>query len=108
VRAGDVLLDVLPVSHNLPLACPGMQEFVFSGATVASAAARYDLGPLRVIQRAAADADSLSVDGAGGFAYPMAAGASGQHTSVRHWPRSGVSRYRSRTGPVPSRPCSAA
>lgn len=35
VREGDVLLDVLPVSHNLPLACPGMQGFLFSGATVA-------------------------------------------------------------------------
>ncbi len=35
VRDGDVLLDVLPVSHNLPLACPGMQGFLFSGATVA-------------------------------------------------------------------------
>ena len=35
VRAGDVLLDVLPISHNLPLACPGMQGFLLSGATVA-------------------------------------------------------------------------
>jgi len=35
VRAGDVLLDVLPISHNLPLACPGMQGFLFRGATVA-------------------------------------------------------------------------
>jgi len=35
VRAGDVLLDVLPISHNLPLACPGMQGFLFAGATVA-------------------------------------------------------------------------
>jgi 2,3-dihydroxybenzoate-AMP ligase len=35
VREGDVLLDVLPVSHNLPLACPGMQGFLFQGATVA-------------------------------------------------------------------------
>lgn len=35
IREGDVLLDVLPVSHNLPLACPGMQGFLFSGATVA-------------------------------------------------------------------------
>ncbi|MFD1715431.1 (2,3-dihydroxybenzoyl)adenylate synthase [Amnibacterium flavum] len=34
IREGDVLLDVLPVSHNLPLACPGMQGFLFSGATV--------------------------------------------------------------------------
>jgi 2,3-dihydroxybenzoate-AMP ligase len=35
VRPGDVLLDVLPISHNLPLACPGLQGFLFSGATVA-------------------------------------------------------------------------
>ncbi len=34
IREGDVLLDVLPISHNLPLACPGMQGFLFSGATV--------------------------------------------------------------------------
>jgi 2,3-dihydroxybenzoate-AMP ligase len=33
--AGDsVLLDVLPISHNLPLACPGLQGFVFKGARV--------------------------------------------------------------------------
>jgi len=37
VRVGDVLLDVLPISHNLPLACPGMQGFLFAGATVALA-----------------------------------------------------------------------
>lgn len=35
VRPGDVLLDVLPLAHNLPLACPGMQGFLFEGATVA-------------------------------------------------------------------------
>src|SRR5579859_7228121 len=34
VRDGDVLLDVLPIAHNLPLACPGMQGFLLSGATV--------------------------------------------------------------------------
>ena len=33
VHEGDVLLDVLPIAHNLPLACPGMQGFLFSGAT---------------------------------------------------------------------------
>jgi 2,3-dihydroxybenzoate-AMP ligase len=33
--AGDsVLLDVLPISHNLPLACPGLQGFLFKGAKV--------------------------------------------------------------------------
>ncbi|MBV9542818.1 MAG: AMP-binding protein [Chloroflexi bacterium] len=33
VRDGDVLLDVLPISHNLPLACPGLQGFLLRGAT---------------------------------------------------------------------------
>jgi len=31
---GDVLLDVLPIEHNLPLSCPGMQGFLLSGGTV--------------------------------------------------------------------------
>ena len=30
----SVLLDVLPISHNLPLACPGLQGFIFNGARV--------------------------------------------------------------------------
>jgi 2,3-dihydroxybenzoate-AMP ligase len=34
VRDGDVLLDVLPIEHNLPLACPGLQGFLLSGASV--------------------------------------------------------------------------
>jgi 2,3-dihydroxybenzoate-AMP ligase len=34
VRDGDCLLDVLPIAHNLPLACPGMQGFWFAGARV--------------------------------------------------------------------------
>ena len=34
VRVGDVLLDALPIAHNLPLACPGLQGFLLSGATV--------------------------------------------------------------------------
>jgi 2,3-dihydroxybenzoate-AMP ligase len=34
VRAGDVLLDALPIAHNLPLACPGLQGFLLTGATV--------------------------------------------------------------------------
>ena len=34
VRAGDVLLNALPIAHNLPLACPGLQGFLLSGATV--------------------------------------------------------------------------
>ena len=34
VRDDDCLLDVLPIAHNLPLACPGMQGFWFAGARV--------------------------------------------------------------------------
>jgi 2,3-dihydroxybenzoate-AMP ligase len=34
IRDGDVLLDVLPIAHNLPLACPGLQGFLLSGASV--------------------------------------------------------------------------
>ncbi len=30
----SVLLDVLPISHNLPLACPGLQGFIFRGAKI--------------------------------------------------------------------------
>ncbi len=34
VGAESVLLLVLPIAHNLPLACPGIQGFMFHGATV--------------------------------------------------------------------------
>jgi 2,3-dihydroxybenzoate-AMP ligase len=34
VNADSVLLLVLPIAHNLPLACPGIQGFMFKGATV--------------------------------------------------------------------------
>lgn len=34
IREGDVLLDVLPIAHNLPLACPGLQGFLSRGCTV--------------------------------------------------------------------------
>jgi 2,3-dihydroxybenzoate-AMP ligase len=30
----DVLLDILPIGHNLPLACPGLQGFLLKGARV--------------------------------------------------------------------------
>ena len=33
-RRRRCLLDVLPIAHNLPLACPGMQGFWFAGARV--------------------------------------------------------------------------
>jgi 2,3-dihydroxybenzoate-AMP ligase len=34
VDAESVLLLVLPIAHNLPLACPGIQGFMFQGAQV--------------------------------------------------------------------------
>ena len=34
VDAESVLLLVLPIAHNLPLACPGLQGFMLHGATV--------------------------------------------------------------------------
>jgi 2,3-dihydroxybenzoate-AMP ligase len=34
IGPGDVLLDVLPIGHNLPLGCPGLQGFLRSGGTV--------------------------------------------------------------------------
>lgn len=34
VGAESVLLLVLPIAHNLPLACPGIQGFMMKGATV--------------------------------------------------------------------------
>ena len=34
VDADSVLLLVLPIAHNLPLACPGIQGFMFKGARV--------------------------------------------------------------------------
>ncbi|MFQ5859031.1 MAG: AMP-binding protein, partial [Anaerolineae bacterium] len=38
VGADKVLLDVLPLAHNLPLACPGLQGFLLSGGKVVLAA----------------------------------------------------------------------
>lgn len=34
IREGDVLLDILPIGHNLPLACPGLQGFLGRGCEV--------------------------------------------------------------------------
>ena len=34
ITADSVLLLVLPIAHNLPLACPGIQGFMFHGARV--------------------------------------------------------------------------
>ena len=38
VTGDSVLLLALPIAHNLPLACPGLQGYVFSGAKVVLAA----------------------------------------------------------------------
>jgi 2,3-dihydroxybenzoate-AMP ligase len=34
VNADSILLIVLPIAHNLPLACPGIQGFMFHGGSV--------------------------------------------------------------------------
>jgi len=34
IELDSVLLNLLPISHNLPLACPGLQGFIFQGAKV--------------------------------------------------------------------------
>jgi len=34
IRPGSVLLDILPIAHNLPLACPGLQGFLSQGCPV--------------------------------------------------------------------------
>lgn len=34
IKADSILLIVLPIAHNLPLACPGVQGFFFQGAKV--------------------------------------------------------------------------
>lgn len=34
ITEDSVLLDVLPIAHNLPLACPGLQGFMLKGAKV--------------------------------------------------------------------------
>ena len=33
-RGNSVLLLMLPIAHNLPLACPGIQGFFFNGGSV--------------------------------------------------------------------------
>lgn len=44
----SVLLDVLPIGHNLPLACPGLQGFLMNGAATVlhTAAGPEDVFPL--------------------------------------------------------------
>jgi 2,3-dihydroxybenzoate-AMP ligase len=51
VREGDVLLDVLPIAHNLPLACPGLQGFLLRGATACLSASTRGLSVFGAIDR---------------------------------------------------------
>jgi non-ribosomal peptide synthetase component E (peptide arylation enzyme) len=51
IGAGDVLLDVLPIEHNLPLGCPGMQGFLLSGGTVVLGASTRPRDVFGLIQR---------------------------------------------------------
>jgi 2,3-dihydroxybenzoate-AMP ligase len=48
IEDGDVLLDVLPIGHNLPLACPGLQGFLYKGCSVVlhTSAAPQEIFPL--------------------------------------------------------------
>ena len=48
---GDVLLDVLPIGHNLPLGCPGMQGFLLSGGTVVLGTSTRPRDVFELIQR---------------------------------------------------------
>jgi 2,3-dihydroxybenzoate-AMP ligase len=51
IRDGDVLLLVLPIEHNLPLACPGLQGFLLCGATAVLATSSRSDHVFALIQR---------------------------------------------------------
>jgi 2,3-dihydroxybenzoate-AMP ligase len=51
IGAGDVLLDVLPIEHNLPLGCPGLQGFLLSGGTVVLGTSTRPRDVFELIQR---------------------------------------------------------
>jgi 2,3-dihydroxybenzoate-AMP ligase len=51
IGEGDVLLDVLPIEHNLPLGCPGLQGFLLSGGTVVLGASTRPRDVFGLIQR---------------------------------------------------------
>ena len=51
IDAGDVLLDVLPIEHNLPLGCPGLQGFLLSGGTVVLGTSTRPRDVFELIQR---------------------------------------------------------
>jgi 2,3-dihydroxybenzoate-AMP ligase len=51
VRDDDVLLLVLPMAHNLPLACPGLQGFLLRGATVVVSRSSAAMDVFELVQR---------------------------------------------------------
>jgi 2,3-dihydroxybenzoate-AMP ligase len=51
IGTGDVLLDVLPIEHNLPLGCPGLQGFLLSGGTVVLGTSTRPRDVFELIQR---------------------------------------------------------
>jgi 2,3-dihydroxybenzoate-AMP ligase len=51
IGAGDVLLDVLPIEHNLPLGCPGLQGFLLNGGTVVLGTSTRPRDVFELIQR---------------------------------------------------------
>ncbi|SFP72965.1 2,3-dihydroxybenzoate-AMP ligase/mycobactin salicyl-AMP ligase [Amycolatopsis arida] len=51
VRPDDVLLLVLPIEHNLPLGCPGMQGFLMSGAAVVLSTSTAPVDVFRAVER---------------------------------------------------------
>jgi 2,3-dihydroxybenzoate-AMP ligase len=51
IGVGDVLLNVLPIEHNLPLGCPGMQGFLLSGGTVVLGTSTRPRDVFELIQR---------------------------------------------------------
>jgi non-ribosomal peptide synthetase component E (peptide arylation enzyme) len=51
IGEGDVLLDVLPIEHNLPLGCPGMQGFLLAGGTVVLGTSTRPRDVFELIQR---------------------------------------------------------
>ena len=50
VDESSVLLLVLPIAHNLPLACPGIQGFMFKGARIVLSASTRPEDMFRLIQ----------------------------------------------------------
>ncbi|MSQ70607.1 MAG: (2,3-dihydroxybenzoyl)adenylate synthase [Betaproteobacteria bacterium] len=51
VKPDSVLLLALPIAHNLPLACPGLQGFMFNGARVVLSASTRPEDLFRLIEQ---------------------------------------------------------